>query len=169
MPQSHHTPGPRTGCSRAVLRKKILRPQTGPARVPCGTVRIFASRAGPAWPNTTLVRDFLQFRLCKFPYVSRTSPVDYEKNIEYSLAGPARCPYGHRTWYTRSPANYSTKPCVNPYGARSLMWPQEQHQRKIPVRPSLGLTGKKIVRVIKIKQGPWLDMTEELAIEHIFT
>ena len=50
MPQSHHTPGPRTDCSRAVHRlfwTKIVRPLTGPARGPCGAVRILPSRTGP--------------------------------------------------------------------------------------------------------------------------
>ena len=32
---------------------------------------------------------------------------------------------------------------VKSYGARSLMWPGEQHRRKIPTGASLGLTGKK--------------------------
>ena len=43
MPQSHHIPGPRTGCSRDVHGQfwtKIVRPLTGPVRAPCGAVRI---------------------------------------------------------------------------------------------------------------------------------
>ena len=50
LTQSHHIPGPRTGCSRAVpglFWTKIVRPLTGPARSPCGAVRILPPRAGP--------------------------------------------------------------------------------------------------------------------------
>ena len=50
MPQSHHTPGPCTGCSRAVpglFWTKIVRPLTGPAWGPCGAVRILLPRTGP--------------------------------------------------------------------------------------------------------------------------
>ena len=32
---------------------------------------------------------------------------------------------------------------VKPYGARSLMWPREQHRRKIPTGASLDLAGNK--------------------------
>ena len=46
MPQSHHTPGPRTGCSRAVLNKN--RTSTHGARTgPGGAVRILPPRTGP--------------------------------------------------------------------------------------------------------------------------
>ena len=47
MPQLHHTPGPRTGCSWAVHElfwTKIARPRTGPVRAPCGAVRILPPR-----------------------------------------------------------------------------------------------------------------------------
>ena len=43
MPQSHHTPGPRTGCSRAVLNKN----RTSTPGAWCGAVRILPRRTGP--------------------------------------------------------------------------------------------------------------------------
>ena len=101
--------------------------------------------------------DFFQFQLCKFPYVSvrltydtLAGPVrvpEDMKNIEDCRAGSVRCLYGHRTGYPWIRENYSTKPLVyshvKPYGAHILMWPWEQHRRKIHTDASLGLTGKK--------------------------
>ena len=72
MPQSHHTPGSRTGCSRAVLNKNYT-----------------STHRGPVQPNTTLVRDFCQLWFCQLPYVSVRAPYG-------TLAGPARAPYGFR-------------------------------------------------------------------------
>ena len=51
MPQSYHTPGPRTDCSRTVpglFWTKNVRPLTGPAGAPCDAVRILPPRTGPA-------------------------------------------------------------------------------------------------------------------------
>ena len=149
MPQSHHTPGPRTGCSRAVLNKdgtSTHGAHTGPVRrrtnfaSPYGARRVlihalkahglrtgfaivnspWTVRKGPVRSNMTSIRDFDQLWLCQFPCVSVRAPygtlagpaqVPYDmKNIEDSRAGPVRCPYGHRTGYPWSPANYSTKP-----------------------------------------------------------
>ena len=50
MPQSHHTPGPRTGCSPAgpgLFLTKVIRPLMGPTRAPCGSVRMLSPRTGP--------------------------------------------------------------------------------------------------------------------------
>ena len=49
MHQSHHTPGPRTGCSRTVhglFWIKIVRPLKGPVRDPCGAGRLLPPSAG---------------------------------------------------------------------------------------------------------------------------
>ena len=45
--------------------------------------------------------------------------------------------------------------------SRCLMWPREQHRRKIPTGASLGLTGEKLYECKK-SYGPWLDVTEAL-------
>ena len=101
------------GSVRAVpglLWTKIVRPPTGPVRVPCGAVQILPPRTGPVqfykcmhykftgpvrvWssltapeqpvrPNTTPVRDFYKLRLCQFPHVSVRVPYG-------TLAGAAR-------------------------------------------------------------------------------
>ena len=50
MPQSHDTPGPRTGFSWAVqglFWTKIVRPLMGTTRAPCGAVRILPPHTGP--------------------------------------------------------------------------------------------------------------------------
>ena len=124
MLQSHHTLGPRMGCSRAVLNK-IVRPLTGPVRAPCGDIRILSprtgsfntwiislraqyglrdrkqslnspcrDRTGPIQPNTTPVWECCKFWLCQFSYLSVRVPYG-------TLVGPARAAYGsRRIWKT---------------------------------------------------------------------
>ena len=118
MPQSHHTPGPRTGCSRAVLYNnrtsthgaraapyEFCLPVRGPwsfnaciitLRAPYGfryckqpVNSPCGARVGSVWPTTTPVRDFCQFWFCQLPYVSVRAPYG-------TLAGHARAPYGSR-------------------------------------------------------------------------
>ena len=110
MPQSHHTPWLRTGCSRAVVNKNRTSThaaRTGPVRrrtnfaspygariqfYKCmhykftGPVRVWSSLTAPEQPvrsNTTPVRDFYKLRLCQFPHVSVRVPYG-------TLAGAAR-------------------------------------------------------------------------------
>ena len=137
MPQSHHTPGPRTSCSLpGLFWTNIVRPLTGPVRIlpppppprPYGARRVlmhallaygprtgfeivnspWGARTGPVRPNTTPVWDFCQLWLCQFPYVSVRAPYGYRR-IWKTLNIPVRGPCGHRT-YPWTPANYSTKP-----------------------------------------------------------
>ena len=117
MPQSHHIPGPRTGCSWAVLNKNrtsthgrrtnfaspygvrraciiSLRAPYGfrvpkkPGNSSCG------ARMDPVRSNMTPVWEFCQFWLCQFPYVS--------VRLSYgTLEGPAWTPHGSRwIWKT---------------------------------------------------------------------
>ena len=65
------------------------------------------ARTGPVRPNMTPVRDFCQFWLYQFPYVSARVPCD-------TLAGPTRAPYGsRRIWKTLK------IPLRGPYGHRT--------------------------------------------------
>ena len=67
MPQSHHTPGPRTRAVQGLFWTKIVPPRAGPVRVRCGAVRIlpvelpinhpFMDRTGPiATPHDQIRR-----------------------------------------------------------------------------------------------------------------
>ena len=115
----------------------------------------YGARAGPVRPNTTPVRDFCQLWLCQFPYV----PVRASYG---TLASHARAPYGScRIWKTlKIPCGARTMPARGTRGVLRIiqpnhkyagvssrtgpvMWPREQHRRKIPTGASLGLTGKK--------------------------
>ena len=85
MTQSHHTPGPCTGCLRAVhglFLTKIVRPITGSERAPCGAVRILPPRTGPVDCNACIIS-------LRAPYGFR-----YYKQ---PVRGPVRGPYGPRT------------------------------------------------------------------------
>ena len=89
MPQSHHTPGPRTGCSRAVHRlfwTKIVRPLTGPARAPCGAVRILPSRTGP-----------VEFSCMHYKFTGPGTGLEILNSPWTARAGIVRGPYGPRT------------------------------------------------------------------------
>ena len=101
MPQSHHTLGPRTGCSRAVPRviwTKIVRPLTG-------LVRRHANFASPYGARRVLIMHYkltdpYGFRDCKQPVNSPCGP----------HKGPVRAPYGQ---IRRPCASFANSGCVN--------------------------------------------------------
>ena len=130
MPQSHHTSGPRTGCSRAVLNKNRTSTQgartgleivnspwtafAGPVRGPYGQrTTKYDARAGVLPILVVSIPLRVRMAAVRHPCGSRTGPVrvPYDmKNIKDFRAMPVRCPYGPRTGYSWSPENYSTKP-----------------------------------------------------------
>ena len=145
MPQSHHTPGPGRGCSRAVPGRfwtKIVRPFTGPARAPCGAVRILPLRTGPVEFNACIIR-------LRAPY-----GLWYPKQ-------PVNSTCGDRKGVIRP--NHKTCQAVR---GRSMMWAREQQRRKDSYGRVTWPYGQQIVRVIKIVRGPWLDVTEALLVIH---
>ena len=85
MPQSHHIPGPRTGCSRTVYGvfwTTIVRPLTGPAGAPCEAVRILTPSTGPVEFNACIIRLRAPYG---FRYRKQSVRVSYN-----TLSGPAR-------------------------------------------------------------------------------
>ena len=108
MPQSHHTPGPRMGCSQAVLNKNGTSThgaRTGPVR----RHRNVASPYGARRIGVISLRAPYRFR-------DHTQPVNSPCG---SRKGPVRAPYGHirrKFWLCRFPYVSIRVPCGSPTG-----------------------------------------------------
>ena len=123
------------------------RDRKGPVRAPYGQIQ----RPCGIFVNSGCINPLrVRKGVVRRPCGSRTGPVWFRsrriwKNIEDS---PLRAPYDARMGIARVPVEscesfdqtimYSR---VRAHGAHSLMWPREQHWRKIPTGTSLGLTG----------------------------
>ena len=166
-------PGPRTGCSRAVFNKnrtsphgartgpvRILPPRTGPVEFSCMHYKLTGTVVGPYGPRADTCdtrTGFLQILLVsiplrvrkgtiRHPWGSRTGPVGYEKHWRFPCGGrktPARASHGVHMEACELFDQTISVQLYQAVGVRSLMWPREQHRRKIPTGASLGLAGNK--------------------------
>ena len=178
MPQSHHTPGPRTGCSRAVLNKNHT--STHVART--GSVRHCVNFASPYGPRTAkydaregflsilVVPIPLRVRkgVVRHPCGSRTAPYG-SRRIWKTWKIPLRGPYDARKGIVRGTRGVlriirpNHKCTAVSSRAGPVAWCDHENSTDVKILRALhsalrtkNRTGDKIVRV------PWLDVTGAL-------